>query len=126
MRIGDSVLGTYRRTNLARTVAVFTDERCTGWIDSHRYPLGFYWVRFVTAEGEVRQMNHETEIHGDPRQVMPKLRVLANVRANAKTHMRAGGEVQWENGMDYRTPRPVTPAEALDELAEIGQEEVIL
>lgn len=126
MKIGDSVLGTYRRTNLARAVAVFTDERCTGWIDSHRYPLGFYWVRFVTPEGDVRQMNHETEINGDPRSVMPKLRVLANVRANAKCHLRAGWGVQWSNGMDYRTARPVTPADALAELAEIGQEEVIL
>lgn len=126
MKIGDSVLGTYRRTNLRRAVALFTDERCTASVDSHRMPLGFYWLRFVTPEGDVRQMNHESEIGGDTRQVMPRLWVLANVRANAKHHMQAGGGVRWANGMDYRTARPISPADALDELAEIGQEEVIL
>jgi hypothetical protein len=123
VKIGDSVLGTYRRTNGSSDGAFFVDERATGFIASRRMPLGFYWLNFVTPHGEVLQMNHESEIGGDPRDVMPKLRVLMNVRAAAKAHIGNGGGVQWYNGDDYRQPNP---AKALQELSDIGQDDVIL
>lgn len=107
MRIGDSVLGTYRYFYGERADTKFVDIRKQGVIDSPRLPLGFYWVVFAVPEGDaVRQMNHESEIGGDPRDVMPKLRVLMNVRAAAIAHFRSNGGCQWRNGDDYRQPNP--------------------
>ncbi|MBU6149809.1 MAG: hypothetical protein KGR25_00055 [Chloroflexi bacterium] len=96
-------------------------------IDSHRYPLGFYWVVFVDPDGEVRQMNHESEIHGDPRDVKTTVQTLIEIHRQAVLHFRAGNSVTWSNDQPVRGgKRPVSPSDALDELAAIGQEEVIL
>lgn len=130
MRIGDSVLATFRQALPTRgrgEKANFTDTRRQGMIDSHRYPLGFYWVVFVDPNGEVRQMNHESEIHGDPRTVATGVQTLFEVHKQAVLHFRAGGSVAWRNGVKVRDGKPpMDPADALAELAEIGQEEVIL
>lgn len=122
MRIGDSVLGTYRYFTGSGNVLNATDIRRQGKIDSLRMPLGYYWVRFKTEDGEIRQMNHEAELNGDPRSICGAVVVRAEVIMEAVRHFRAGYTVTYSNGQN---PKP-TPKAALDELAAIGQEEVIL
>lgn len=124
MQIGDSVLGTYRYFYGEGTTIQFVDIRRTGVIDSPRMPLGYYWMVFALPDGGVvRQMNHETEIGGEPRKVQGLLGVLASVRKEARIHLQAGWPILLPSG--EKPTAPATPA-VLDALADIGQEEVIL
>lgn len=128
MRIGESVLGTYGYFSGEGAGLNRTDIRQTGMIDSPRMPLGFYWVKFDSPEGNVRQMNHESEIGGDPRQVVPAIKVRLAIFTAGVEHFRAGGHVAWSNGERVKAIQSDAPVreEALQELADIGQEEVIL
>lgn len=120
MRIGDSVLGTYRYFYGERADTKFVDIRKHGVIDSTRLPLGFYWVVFPVPEGDaVRQMNHESEIGGDSRVVLARHQTQAEVLLCAIRHAQAGGVVRFANGKP-----PVRKAG--DSMAVVGKEEVIL
>lgn len=120
MRIGDSVLGTYRYFYGDGGAMKFVDIRKQGVIDSPRLPLGFYWVVFAVPEGDaVRQMNHESEIGGDSRVVLARHQTQAEVLLCAIRHARAGGVVRFANGKP-----PVRKAG--DAMVEVGKEEVIL
>jgi hypothetical protein len=110
VKTGDSVLGTYRYA----VGSAFIDTRMQGTIDSRRLPLGYYWLVFASPEGQVRQMNHESEIRCDPRKVESLLHVLACVRLEAANHFRAGGAFLDRHGRTYRVGRSPEPVEVPD------------
>lgn len=137
MKIGSQVLGTYR--SCYNGSSKMADVRAYGVVDSKRLPLGFYWLVFSEPNGTVRQMNHESEIGGDQNRVTAPSQVYSAVFNAAATHFRNGGRVTLCNGLKPRAytyvadavkalnvEQPITPNEALDELARIEQTEVIL
>jgi hypothetical protein len=110
MKIGDNVLGTYRYA----AGSAFIDTRMQGTIDSRRLPLGYYWLVFASPEGQVRQMNHESEIRCDPRKVESLLHVLACVRLEAANHFRSGRSLLDRHNKPYRAGRVPEPVEVPD------------